>query len=86
MDVDDGMPPAGNSCGDVLWITYFNRLLNMKIAANFLTGLGLAMLLGYCIIGIRTGSGFIHEPFVMLPASIVLLLGGLTARFVLPRL
>lgn len=80
------MQPAEYSCGNVLWITHFNRLLNMKIAANFLTGLGLAMLLGYCIIGIRTGSGFIHEPFVMLPASIVLLLGGLTARFVLPRL
>lgn len=61
-------------------------VLNMKIAANFLIGLGLAMLMGYGVIGIRTGSGFIHEPFVMLPASVVLLLGGLTARFILPRM
>ena len=58
----------------------------MKIAANFLIGLGLAMLMGYEVIGVRTGSGFIHEHFVMLPASVVLLLGGLTARFILPRM
>ena len=58
----------------------------MKLAANFLLVLGLAMLAGYYVIGLRTGSGLIHEPFVMLPASLVLVLGGLVARFVLPRL
>ena len=58
----------------------------MKIVANFLIGLGLAMLSGYLVIGVRSGSGLIHEPFVMLPAALVLLLGGLTARFVLPKL
>jgi len=86
MPFGDSMRRAEEFDGDMLWITHLNRTLNMKTAANFLTGLGLAMLMGYCIIGIRTGSGFIHEPFVMLPASIVLVLGGLTARFVLPRL
>jgi hypothetical protein len=58
----------------------------MKIAANFLIGLGLAMLSGYVVIGFKTGSSLIHEPFVMLPAGIVCLLGGLVGRFVLPRL
>ena len=58
----------------------------MKLAANFLLWLGLAMLAGYYVIGLRTGSGLIHEPFVMLPASLVLVLGGLVAKFVLPRL
>ena len=58
----------------------------MKLAANFLLGLGLAMLAGYYVIGLRMGSGLIHEPFVMLPAGLVLVLGGLVAKFVLPRL
>ncbi len=55
----------------------------MRIAV---IGLGLAMLLAYYVIGLRTGSIFLHEPFVMLPGGIVCLLGGLVARFVLPRL
>ena len=58
----------------------------MKIVANLMIGLGLVMLLAYYVIGLRTGSIFLHEPFVMLPGGIVCLLGGLVARFVLPRL
>jgi len=58
----------------------------MNLASNFLIGLGLAMLTGYYVIGWQTHSGFIHEPFVMLPAGTVCLLGGLVGRFILPRL
>jgi len=43
----------------------------MRLASNFLIGLGLVMLTGYYVIGWQTHSGFIHEPFVMLPAGTV---------------
>lgn len=58
----------------------------MRLAANLLMGLGLAMLMGYAVIGWKAHSGLIHEPFVMLPAGIVCLLGGVVGRFILPRL
>ena len=57
----------------------------MKLASNLLIGLGLAMLTGYYVIGWQTHSGFIHEPFVMLPSGTVCLLGGLVGRFILTR-
>lgn len=49
-------------------------------------GLGLAMFMGYYIIGLRSGADFVHEPFVMLPGSLMLLAAGLVTRFVLPRM
>ena len=58
----------------------------MRLASNFLIGLGLAMLTGYYVIGWQTHPVLIHEPFVMLPAGTVCLLGGLVGRFILPRL
>lgn len=58
----------------------------MKLAANFLMGLGSAMLAGYFLIGYKAGADFVHEPFVMFPAGLALVLGGAVGRFVLPRL
>lgn len=58
----------------------------MKTASNFLMGLGLAMLTGYAFIGIKAGADFVHEPFVMFPAGLLLLLAGLAGRFILPRM
>lgn len=58
----------------------------MRLPSYILIGLGLAMLTGYSVIGWRTHSGVIHEPFVMLPAGMVCLLSGLVGRFILPRL
>ncbi len=58
----------------------------MKTIANVLMGLGFAMFMGYYIIGLRSGADFVHEPFVMLPGSLMLLAAGLVTRFVLPRM
>ncbi len=58
----------------------------MKRASNFLLGLGLAMLAGYFVIGLRAGADFVHQPFVMFVAGVFLVLGGVAGRFVLPRL
>ena len=58
----------------------------MKLAAYFMMGLGLAMLTGYFVIGYRASAGFVHEPFVMFPAGLILVLGGAVGRFILPRL
>jgi len=58
----------------------------MKTAANFLLGLGTLMLIAYTVIGFKGGAGLIHSPFVMLPAGIILLIGGIIGRFVLPRM
>jgi len=58
----------------------------MKRAANAMLGLGMAMLAAYFIIGFRAGAGFVHHHFVMFVAGIILILGGLMGRFVLPRL
>ena len=58
----------------------------MKTASHLLLGLGTLMLISYCIIGIQRGLDFVHEPFVMLAASLFLIVGGLMGRFVLPRL
>lgn len=58
----------------------------MKKAANVMLGLGLAMLAGYIVIGYRAGAGFVHHPFVMFVGGVILVLGGLAGRFVLPRL
>ena len=58
----------------------------MKLAANFLMGLGFSMLIGYFVIGFRAGADFVHEPFVMFPAGLLLILAGAAGRFILPRL
>lgn len=57
----------------------------MRQFSHFLLGLGALMLIGYCLIG-RAGADFIHPPFVMLWASLFLIIGGLAGRFILPRL
>ncbi|MEY4684865.1 MAG: hypothetical protein RLZ25_1324 [Pseudomonadota bacterium] len=58
----------------------------MRLISHILLGLGALMLIGYCVIGIRTGADFIHPPFVMFPGALFLIVGGLAARFILPRL
>jgi len=63
-----------------------DRIDTMKTASHFLLGLGTLMLISYCVIGIQKGTDFVHEPFVMLAASLFLIVGGLIGRFILPRL
>jgi hypothetical protein len=58
----------------------------MRQISHFFLGLGALMLIGYCVIGMRTGADFIHPPFVMFWASLFLIIGGLAGRFILPRL
>jgi hypothetical protein len=58
----------------------------MKTAANFMMGLGFAMLTGYFVIGYRAGADFVHEPFVMFAGGLLLILAGAAGRFVLPKM
>ncbi|GAB6047517.1 hypothetical protein JCM19379_13410 [Methyloparacoccus murrellii] len=78
--------PAGRPARTLqVAVTHLGQIA-MKTVANLMMGLGMLMLIGYAIIGWKSGGGWVHSPFVMFPAGLVLVTGGAIARFLLPRM